>query len=71
MCDQATDNVMALNIIGAPLEGQEESQCLTVGFGKISVVFDVLHLIKSIRNNLFKHGLKVFAAKPNEQFCAY
>lgn len=66
MCDQATNNVKALHILGAPLgpDGGEESHCFTVGSERVAVIFDVPHLIKSIRNNLFKHGLKVSAAIP-------
>lgn len=44
--------------------GGEESHCFTVGSERVAVIFDVPHLIKSIRNNLFKHGLKVSAAIP-------
>ena len=61
ICDQATTNIKALHLLGATLDplGGEDSHCILVGVQRVPVVFDVPHLVKSIRNNFFKHGLKV------------
>lgn len=62
MCDQAATNMKALGLLGATLGplGGEESHCFLVDGGRtIPIIFYVPHLVKSIRNNLFKHDLKV------------
>lgn len=61
ICDQATTNIKALHLLGATLDplGGEDSHCILVGVQRVPVVFDVPPLLKSIRNNLFKYGLKV------------
>lgn len=61
VCDQATTNVRALQLLGATLDpqGGDDSHCVEAEGQKIPIVFDVPHLIKSIRNNFHKYGLKV------------
>ena len=61
ICDQGSPNVKAVRNLGASLDplGGEESHCILVGVQRVPVIFDVPHLLKSIRNNLFKHGLQV------------
>ncbi|KAK0131128.1 Transposable element P transposase [Merluccius polli] len=61
ICDQATTNIKALHLLGATLDplGGEDSHCILVGVQRVPVVFDVPHLLKSIRNNLFKYGIKI------------
>ena len=51
----------AVRNLGASLDplGGEESHCILVGVQRVPVIFDVPHLLKSIRNNLFKHALQV------------
>ena len=48
-------------LLGATLDplGGEDCHCILVGVQRVPVVFDVPHLLKSIRNNFFKYGLKV------------
>ncbi|KAK0151073.1 hypothetical protein N1851_007764 [Merluccius polli] len=60
ICDQATTNIKALHLLGATLDplGGEDSHCILMGVQRVPVVFDVPHLLKSIRNNLFKYGIK-------------
>ena len=61
ICDQGSPNVKAVRNLGASLDplGGEESHCILVGVQRVPVIFDVPHLLKSIRNNLFKHALQV------------
>ena len=70
ICDQATTNVKALHLLGATLDplGGEDSHCILVGVQRVPVVFDVPHLVKSIRNNFFKHGLKVSTVNTRNTF---
>lgn len=52
----------ALKLLGATLDTadtRDEAHCITVDGQTIPVIFDVPHLIKSVRNNLKKHGLTV------------
>ncbi|XP_059906556.1 uncharacterized protein LOC132456244 [Gadus macrocephalus] len=60
ICDQGSPNVKAVRNLGASLDplGGEESHCILVGVQRVPVIFDVPHLLKSIRNNLFKHALQ-------------
>ena len=60
ICDQGSPNVKAVRNLGASLDplGGEESHCILVGVQRVPVIFDVPHLLKSIRNNL-KHALQV------------
>ncbi|CAM4597223.1 unnamed protein product [Leuciscus chuanchicus] len=60
ICDQGSPNVKAVRNLGASLDplGGEESHCILVGVQRVPVIFDVPHLLKSIRNNLFKYGLQ-------------
>ncbi|XP_030228789.1 uncharacterized protein LOC115555886 [Gadus morhua] len=60
ICDQRSPNVKAVRNLGASLDplGGEESHCILVGVQRVPVIFDVPHLLKSIRNNLFKHALQ-------------
>ncbi|KAG5261663.1 hypothetical protein AALO_G00286940 [Alosa alosa] len=60
ICDQGSPNVKAVRNLGASLDplGGEESHCILVGVQRVPVIFDVPHLVKSIRNNLYKHDLQ-------------
>ncbi|XP_062331411.1 carboxy-terminal kinesin 2-like [Osmerus eperlanus] len=61
ICDQAPTNIKALHLLGATLDplGGEDSHCILVRVQRVPVVFDVPHLVKSIRKNFFKYGLKI------------
>lgn len=58
---RGSPNVKAVRNLGTSLDplGDEESQCILVGVQRVPVIFDVPHLLKSIRNNLYKYGLQV------------
>ena len=61
VCDQGSKNVKAMKILGASLDvnaDSDESHCINLG-RKIPLIFDVPHLMKSIRNNLKKHSINV------------
>ena len=61
VCDQGSTNVRAMKILGASLDitaDSEESHCIDLG-RKIALIFDVPHLIKSIRNNLKKQPINI------------
>ncbi|XP_063058282.1 uncharacterized protein LOC134451813 [Engraulis encrasicolus] len=61
VCDQGSTNVRAMKDLGASLMLREDgslSHCLSLG-RCIPLIFDVPHLIKSVRNNLKKHPIQV------------
>ncbi|KAL2096930.1 hypothetical protein ACEWY4_006137 [Coilia grayii] len=62
VCDQASSNMKTLKMLGASLDitdTRHEAHCIAVDGRKIPIIFDVPHLIKCVRNNVKKHGLKV------------
>ena len=62
VCDQSTSNLKALKLLGATVDVADEestAHCIRVDGVMIPLMFDVPHLIKSVRNNFKKHGVKV------------
>ena len=62
VCDQSASNIKALKLLGATLDTAESTDvahCISVDGKKIPLIFDVPHLVKCVRNNFKKHGLKV------------
>jgi hypothetical protein len=55
VCDQATTNRSAIKKLGAT----PEAPYFTLHGKKIYVLYDTCHLIKSIRNNLYKYNFRV------------
>lgn len=62
VCDQSSSNIKTLKLLGASLDimdSTDVAHCILVHGQKIPLIFDVPHLVKSVCNNLKKHGLKV------------
>lgn len=54
VCDQGTNNQKAINILGA----NRDNPFFAVGDNKVYIVYDVPHLIKSVRNTLMKSPIE-------------
>lgn len=62
VCDQSATNMRAIKLMGATLNVKDTTRnahCVSVDGCQIPVLFDVPHLVKSVRNNVAAHGLKV------------